>query len=266
MSRFKIGVVAESTGLPIRSAVEEISRWGADGIQANAVGALSAETLSDTGRREFRNLLASLNLELSALGCPIRDGLDSPENQQRRIESLRRAMQLAFNLGARKVVVPLPKLPDDPDSPAAATLRESLTALAAWGDRVGTVVCLEAGLDDAAKVRDYLAAYDTGSLRVNYDPANFLINGHDPLASTAALAGLIEHVHARDAKRVATVAGPLEVAVGAGDIEWMAFFATLESIDYRGFLAIERTAGDNRPADLAAGVRFLRRFAPRGGK
>lgn len=264
MSRFKLGAVAESTGLPVRSAIETISRLGAEGVQANAVGALSAEALSDTGRREFRNLLHSLNLELTALGCPLRDGLDVPEHQQKRIDSIRRAMQLAFNLGARRVVVPFPKIPD-PESPAASTLRESLLALAAWGDHVGTVVCLEAGLDDAAKVKDYLATYDTGSLRVNYDPANFLINGHDPLASAALLSGLVAHVHARDAKKVPTVAGPQEVAVGAGDIEWMALVATLESIEYRGFLTVERTMGDNRIADLTSGVRFLRRFAPRSG-
>jgi L-ribulose-5-phosphate 3-epimerase len=265
MNRFQLGIVAESTGLPIRSAIEQASKWAVDVLQADGVGALAARTLGETGRREFKNLLRSFNLELSAIGCPLRRSLDSPEDQQKRLENIRDAMQLAFDLGARRVVVPFPKLPE-PESPAANTLRESLLALAAHGDKVGTIVCLDAGLDDAAKVKDYLATYDTGALAVNFDPANFLVNGHDPLKSAMALAGRIGHAQARDAKRSTAQATPVEVAVGAGDIEWMAAFATLEAIDYRGPIAIERTVGEKRLDDLAASVRFLRRFAPRPEK
>ncbi|MBX3397871.1 MAG: sugar phosphate isomerase/epimerase [Gemmataceae bacterium] len=265
MNRFQIGIVAESTGLPIRAAIEQASKWAVDGLQADGVGALAASELGDTGRREFKNLLRSFNLELAAIGCPLRRGLDSPEDQQKRLENIRNAMQLAYDLGARKVVVPFPKLPE-PESAAANTLRESLLALAAHGDRVGTVVCLEVGLDDAASVKDYLAAYDTGALAVNFDPANFLVNGHDPLKAAMTLTGRIGHTHARDARRSTAHAIPEEVPVGAGDIEWLAYIATLEAIDYRGYLTIERTVGERRLDDLAASVRFLRRFAPRNGK
>lgn len=262
MTRFKLGFLMESTGLAIRAAIEQAAKWSADGLQANAVGPLSADVLTETGRRELRNLLKSFNLQLSALGCPIRRGLDVAEDLDRRLAQVQKAMQLAFDLGARKVVVPLPKLTTDPASPAAATLRDSLTALGAYGDRVGTLVCLEAGLDDAATVKQYLATFDTGSLRVNFDPANFVMNGHDPLAAVATLGGLIAHTHARDARRSSISSGPQEVAVGAGDIEWMAYVATLESIDFHGYLAVERTAGTNRVADVAAGLAFLRRFVP----
>ena len=40
----------------------------------------------------------------------------------------------------------------------------------------------------------------------------------------------------------------------------MAFLATLEEIEYRGWLTIERESGENRLADIAQGVAFLRRF------
>jgi L-ribulose-5-phosphate 3-epimerase len=52
------------------------------------------------------------------------------------------------------------------------------------------------------------------------------------------------------------------VPVGAGDLEWMLMMATLESVDYRGFLCVEREAVTTRVADVAAGVAFLRRFLP----
>jgi sugar phosphate isomerase/epimerase len=53
--------------------------------------------------------------------------------------------------------------------------------------------------------------------------------------------------------------------VGAGGIEWEALLATLESIDYCGFIAVDRESGGDRAADVAAGVRFLQRFVPING-
>jgi sugar phosphate isomerase/epimerase len=231
-------------------------------VQIDAAGDLAPDRLTDTGRREFRNLLKTYNLELSALNCPLRRGLDVAENLQPRIEHVRKVMQLAFDLGPRRVIVPLPKVPEDAAAPRALTAREALSALGSFGDRVGTVLALEAGLDAGDKVRDYLNSFDSGSLLVNFDPANFLLNGFDPLASLAALAGKVVHTHARDARTATVGGGAREVPVGAGDIEWMVYVATLESIDYRGFLTVDREAGENRFADVAAGVKFLRRFAP----
>ena len=98
------------------------------------------------------------------------------------------------------MVVPCPKVPDDAAAPRAQLLRESLLALGPFGDRVGTVLALEIGFDPAEKVKQYLAGFDTGSLRVTYDPANLLMHGHDPLANLAPLKDLLAHVHARDAR------------------------------------------------------------------
>ena len=53
--------------------------------------------------------------------------------------------------------------------------------------------------------------------------------------------------------------------VGAGDVEWEMLVATLESIDYRGFLAVDRESGGDRAADVAAGVRFLQRIVQVAG-
>lgn len=260
MNRFKLGIVLETTGLPVRRALQEVAKLGVHGVQVDAVGDLAPDRLTDTGRREIRNLLKASNLELSALNCPLRRGLDVTDNLQPRIEHVRKVMQLAFDLGPRRVIVPLPKVPQDAAAPRALTAREALTALGLFGDRAGTVLALEVGLDPGDKVRDYLSSFNTGSLLVNFDPANFLLNGFDPLASLGALAGKVAHTHARDARTATVGGGAREVPVGAGDIDWMVYVATLESIDYRGFLTVDREAGEDRFADAAAGVRFLKRF------
>jgi len=260
MRPLKIGIVVESLGLPLRSALAEASRMGVVGVQIDALGDVLPDRLGDTGRREFRNLLRSQNLELSALNCPLRNGLDVAENLQPRIEHVRKVMQLAFDLGARKVVLPGPKLPTEPESPRAQFLRESLQSLGPFGDRIGTVLAFEVGHDPVETLKEYLATFDTGSLRLNYDPANMLVNGHDPLASLVNLKGWIAHVHARDARAATVSRGSQEVALGAGDIDWMAFVATLQVIEYDGFLAVERETGEQRLKDVANGVKFLRRF------
>jgi len=260
MKPLKIGIVAESTGLAMRQALAAAARMNAQGVQIDAAGELSPEKLGDTGRREFRNLLRSFNQELAALNIPTRRGLDVAVDLQPRLERVRKGMQLAFDLGARRVVVPCPKLPDEETSPRAHLMRESLAALGTFGDRIGCFVALEIGYDSAEKVKQYLASFDTGSLKVTYDPANFMLHGHDPLANLTPLAGLLAHVHARDARSASVSRGLQEVPVGAGDVDWMSLTATLQVLEFDGFLTVEREQGDNKLADVTNGVHFLKRF------
>jgi sugar phosphate isomerase/epimerase len=261
MKPLRIGIVAEATGLPLRQAIAQAARMAAEGVQVDAVGDLAPDALTETGRREFRNLLRSFNQQLAGLAVPLRRGLDAAENLQPRLDHVRKVMQLAFDLGCRRVVVPCPKVPDDPATPRATTLREALVTLGGHGDRVGTVLALEIGFDPAEKVKEYLAGFDTGSLKVTYDPANMLVHGHDPVASLAPLKELLAHVHARDARSASLSRGMQEVPVGAGDVDWMAFTATLQVLDFDGFLTVDREQGENKLADVANGVKFLRRFA-----
>src|SRR5206468_12586882 len=89
----------------------EASRLGVGGVQVDAVGDLSPSQLSETGRREFRHLLRAYNLELTALGCPLRRGLDVAEDQQPRLEHVRKVMSLSYDLGPRVVIVPAGHVP-----------------------------------------------------------------------------------------------------------------------------------------------------------
>ncbi len=260
MNKLKLGVVLEALELPARHALASAAKLGVHGVQVDAGGELSPDRLTDTGRRELRTLLRSYNLSLAAVNCPLRRGLDTAADLQPRVEWVRKVMQLAVDLGCRAVVAACPKVPYDAESPRAQTLREALLAIGPHGDRVGVTLALEVGFDPGAKVRDYLAGFDTGSLRITYDPANMLVNGHDPIANLAPLKGYVAHTHARDARTTSVSRGTEEVPVGAGDVEWMAYVATLEAIEYGGYLCVDRENGDDRAADVATGVKFLRRF------
>ena len=260
MNRLKIGVRLESLGLPLRRALAEAARLGVSGVRLDAVGDLSPNRLSETGRREFRHLLRSHNLELAALGCPLRRGLDAADDQQPRIDHVRKVMTLAFDLGPRVAVVEAGRVPDEGEDERGRLLTESLTALAAHGDRVGATLALETGLESGEALSAYLSRFDSGSLAANLDPANLLMHGFDVYESARALNRRVVRVDAKDARLVGTSRTAQEVALGHGDIDWMQFLAVLEEIEYRGWLTVEREGGDRGLADVEAGVAFLRRF------
>jgi sugar phosphate isomerase/epimerase len=260
MNRLKLGIRLESLGLPLRRALQEAARLGVAGVQVDAVGDLSPKVLSQTGRREFRNLLRTYNVELTALGCPLRHGLDVAQDQEGRIEHVRKVLSLSFDLGPRCAIVQGGRVPEDPEAPSARLLTEALLALGHHGDRTGTVLALETGLESGAALRQFLDRFDTGGLGVNLDPANLLLNGFDPYESARALGGRIVHAHAKDARQAGANRVAQEVPLGHGDIEWMQFLSVLEEVEYRGWLVVERESGDNRAADVANGVAFLRRL------
>lgn len=260
MNRLKIGIRLESLGLPLRRALAEAGRLGVSGVQVDAIGDLDPSALSETGRREFRHLLRAHNVELTALGCPLRRGLDSADNQQPRLEHIQRVLSLSFDLGPRLVIVQAGAVSDDSNNPRMHILSESLQALARYGDRIGTVLALETGLENGAVLSAFLERFDSGALGVNLDPANLLLHGFDPYAAVQALGRLIVHTHAKDARQSSASLMAQEVPLGHGDIDWMKYLATLEEVEYRGWLTIERETGDNRLADVAAGVSFLRRL------
>src|SRR5438874_6245611 len=138
MNSLRLGIRLGSFGLPLRRALQEAERLGVAGVQVDAAGDLSPNQLSQTGRREFKHLLRAHNLELTALGCPLRRGLDTVQDQQPRIEHVRKVMTLSFDLGPRIAIVQAGRVPDDVADPRSVLLSESLTVLGQHGDRTGT--------------------------------------------------------------------------------------------------------------------------------
>ncbi len=301
MNRIKIGVRLESFGMPLRRALAETSKLGVPGVQIDALGDLSPEKLSQTGRREFRHLLHSHNLEVTAVGCPLRRGLDSEQELQPRLEHVRNVMQLSYDLGPRLTIVQAGKVPDPAETKPPQPLEKSpgglilgtpealpfaiaggidlsatvesirerkkgqvmtdvLRDLGAFGDHTGTLLALETGLEPGATLAAYLDRFDSGALKVNFDPANLLLNGFDPIDSLRALNRYVVHGHAHDGRLSSASRAGQEVPLGHGDIDWLMLAAVLEEIEFHGYLVVERESGDNRLIDISNGVAFLSRL------
>jgi sugar phosphate isomerase/epimerase len=258
MARLKIAIDLAALELPLRRGLEEAQRLNVAGVLLHAAGDLAPRQLSDTGRRQLKQWLRAHDLELAALRCPLRRGLDVDENQEGRIDHVKEVMSLAFDLGPRLVAVEAGR-PADGDEPAGRRFQEALHALARHGDRVGVILALDTGPESGEALRAVLEKFDTGSLAANFDPANLLIHGLSPYESARALHGRIAHVNAKDARRASASRAAQEVPLGHGDIDWLLMMGTFEEIGYHGWVTVVREGGSNRRADAAAGVAFLRR-------
>src|SRR5438045_1145368 len=111
--------------------------------------------------------------------------------------------------------------------------------------RVGATLALEAGSQSGEVLARYLGTFG-GGLAADLDPAGLLSCGLDPARAAAELAGRIAHVRARDARKGG--AGQ-EAPLGQGDVDWLGFTRALSEAEYRGWLAVERGQGDDRPGD-----------------
>lgn len=257
----KLGIVGEATQLRFRSILPHMVRIGARGLQMSAVGEFAPKSLGETARRDIRNLLKSHEAHLTALNCPLQRGIDDEFQLQPRLEAIREAMVLACELQSNVVLVPLPQIPvADEKGERPRVLRESLEFLGSTGDRLGCLVAMEIGFDPIPSVVKYLQQFSFGSLQVNYDPANMIFHRHEPLKDLVLLKERLCHFHARDARKVSVSEGTQEVALGAGDVSWLAMIATLSAIEYRGWIVQRRTPGPNRMQDFEAGIQFLRKM------
>jgi sugar phosphate isomerase/epimerase len=255
MTRIKLGISLKSLPWPLRRSLQEAQRLGAAGVELAAAGDLAPAQLAATGRRAVRHLLRSYDLEASAVFCPLRRGLDVPENQQPRIEFVKQVMSLAFDLGPRVVIVQSGRVPERDDDPRWPLYREAMEALGRHGDRVGATLALDTGQEPGTALRAFFDRFEVGSLAANYNPANLLINGQNPYEAARALTGRIAHVHAEDARAISPDR-LARVPLGHGDIDWLQMLATFEEVEYHGFVTV--TGAD--PAEIGMGCQFLRRL------
>lgn len=111
---------------------------------------------------------------------------------------------------------------------------------------------LETGQETAPALAALLQKLSRPNLGVNFDPANMILyNQGDPIEALRTLGGWVRQVHIKDATRTKVVGTwGEEVPVGGGEVDWRAFFATLQKLNFQGNFLLEREAGAQRVADL----------------
>jgi sugar phosphate isomerase/epimerase len=167
-------------------------------------------------------------------------------------KNIQATASLAQMLGLKLVTFHAGFLPHDEKDPAAVRMLQRLGEVAEVFAASGINLGLETGQETAPVLRQLLQKLNRPNLGVNFDPANMILYGKgDPVDALQTLGPWIRQIHIKDARRT-KVPGTWgeEVVVGGGEVDWPAFFATLEKLNFTGDLVIEREAGAQRVADI----------------
>lgn len=257
MKSVKIAVLLDSLHQPLRKALATAAGFGVRGVVLTGTGELAPGHLSETGRRELRHLLDSVELESAALVFPSQRALCEPEGLEARVDGLRQTLSLAYQVRAPVVCCRLgPVVPED--DPRRAMFEETLADLGRYAEHSGVTLALWAGANPPEVVAQLLASSEAGGLGVSYDPAMLLASGFDAIGAVARWRSFIAHVHVRDVVRGGSAESSQEVPLGQGEVDWPECLGALEEADYRGYFAVERNTGTDPRRDVGNAVAYLR--------
>lgn len=171
---------------------------------------------------------------------------------------------LAARLGIRLVTFHAGFLPHDENDPEFKKLRDRLRQVADLFAEYGLELGLETGQETAEDLNAFLEILERPNVGVNFDPANMILyDKGDPIEALRALGPWLKQCHIKDATKTKEPGTwGEEVAAGAGEVNWPAFFRTLREVGYAGFLCIEREAGNQRLQDILTGRKFVEGLAP----
>ncbi|QDH20581.1 sugar phosphate isomerase/epimerase family protein [Saccharibacillus brassicae] len=285
----KIGVIVDSFGIGVTEGLRKAKEVGADGVQIYAVsGEMDPAVLTGSKRRELRDFIGSLGLEISALcgdlaGHGFQDASVNPE----KIEKSKRILDLALELGTNVVTTHIGIVPEDRGGAIYDAMHRACEELSQYASSRNAYFAIETGPEPAAHLKSFLDTLGTNGVSVNFDPANMvMVTGDDPVQGVRLLRDYIVHTHVKDGRRLREVdpkkvygylgfgemdhadiadmasggADFVELPPGEGDVDFDAYFRALQEIGYTGYLTIEREVGRDPAADIAGAVRFIERY------
>lgn len=259
MQPLQLAISTAPFRLPLRESLNLAAEMQATGLQLDALNELRAESLSETGRRQFQLSLQERNLRLTSLHLPLQRSLYDQTDLDRRLELIRRTMEFAWLMQAPLLTLRVGHIPTEEDSVERGLLVDVLTDLARYSTRIGTQLAITPSRDKAATLYELVSSIQAGYVGIDFDPAGFYLTGETPEQALQVAYRNVVHVQGRDAVRDID-GGGAEVSIGKGGVNWREFVAQLVEIPYRGWMTVTRTQGDRRIADTESGLTFLRQI------
>lgn len=258
VTNVKIGIQTRSLRQPFKQALATAARLGADGVEIDARNELLPAELSATGMRALRKMLEDLNLRVSAVAFPTRRGYEVPEDLERRVLATQAAMRFAHDLRTEVVINRVGQVPADSNDARFRCLVDALTALGAYGERVGARLAAQTGSEAPQDLARLIAALPEHTLGVNLHPSGLILAGHSPREAVELLGPHVLHVHACDAVRDVAAGRGMEVELGRGTADFPELLGRLSEFDYRGWVTIERRDSADPMTEIANAVSYLR--------
>ncbi|RED55467.1 sugar phosphate isomerase/epimerase family protein [Cohnella lupini] len=284
---WKIGVIVDSFRVGVREGLLKARAVGADGVQIYAVtGEMDPANLSAAARKEWKDYIQSLGLQISALvGDLGGHGFQDKRANAEKIEKSKRILDLAVELGTNIVTTHIGIVPEDRNGEVYESMHLACDELSRYATGMNAYFAIETGPETSAHLKQFLDGLGSKGVSVNFDPANMvMVTGDDPVQGVYTLRDYIVHTHAKDGIRLREVDPrevygalgfvPLdhekmaeqaesgdsfrEVPLGQGGVDWNSYLKALRDIGYNGYLTIEREVGTNPEADITAAVQFLK--------
>ncbi len=257
MAARKIGVTSTSFNMPFDQMLPLAREMGITGVQLWGVGGEhDARSLSRDDRLRLLEKIQSAGMEISAL-CAEVGGFTHPENVEEHLAAAKAVIDMAVDMGVYVVSGHVGVIPEDHNDPAWICMSKAMTDFGKYAEDRGKVYASETGPESIELMREFIESLPNKAIKLNYDPANLVMNGINPVKGVLVGAELIVHTHVKDGVRY--VDGRCdEVPVGKGQVPFGEYFAALDAIGYDGYLTIEREVGDNRVADIQGAIEVIR--------
>ncbi len=260
MCAWKIGVMIESFRLGTRAGIRKAAELGADGFQIYCTsGDMEPGAMSTEKRLEFADFVRDEGLVISALCGDLGKGLLDAEANTWVVPKCKEFVDLAVDLGTRIITTHVGTLPENEHDRKWRVGVPAVREIADYAVGRGVSFASETGGEAPEVLRRFLERVGSPGMKVNYDPANLVMNGFDHLGGVEILADYVVHTHAKDGVRLDDGTGK-EVPLGEGGVDFPKYLDALDAAGFKGFLTIEREVGDDPVSDVAAAVEFLRQF------
>jgi sugar phosphate isomerase/epimerase len=293
----QLAVVASALSSDPREAARLARVDDFRGLQFDAFSsAINLTELSQTGRREFRQVLSSNDQQLVGLRVDVGPkGFGVGADIDRLLSRFEIVISAAKGLAAPLVCVetgplpepavvepPRPKInPDDagmliiptsaapakpspttppPDPALLSHIDTALAELGSRADRAGVTLALRSDLSSFAALDRALSAARCPWFGIDLDPVAMLRDAWSSDEIFSRLSPLIRHVRARDAV-VGSDRRTRPAVIGQGSTDWGKLLADLDAAGYRGWMTVDPLELSDRAASASAGATYLRTLA-----
>jgi len=294
MNKHLIGILAGALSRDTRTAVAQSRRMGFDGLLFDVT---DLPELSQSGRREFRHVLAGSNEQLIGLAVSAGPtGFGPGADVDRALRDIERAMETAAGLSAPLIcldVGPLPapkreakpkprvtsqmagmliipeaaKKPEivepgvSPGDPAFEShVDGALIELGRRADRYRVTVALRSDLSGFPALERAILAAGCPWFGIDLDPVAMLGDEWDMDEIFSRMGSLVRHVRGRDA--IKGQGGRTQpTIIGKGSVPWEDLLQRLDEAGYSGPVTIDPMELPDRAGAAIAGANHLRNFS-----
>lgn len=258
MAQLTIGIQPANLNVPLKQGLHIAADLGVQVVEIDARTDISFNDLSDTAARQIRKMINDLNLQVIALKFVTRRGYGEPDELDRRVDATKRAMKLAYSLGASFLVNSIGKVPADKESPEWQMMKEVLADLGNFGQKAGVLLTAETGSEPLSDLYQLIKASAEGTVGIAFNPGNLLINGHDFRDQLTNASDHIYLVHAQDGVQDRARGRGYEVPLGRGSAEFPEIAAILEERQFRGAYVIQRHTHTGAREEIELAINYLR--------